>query len=197
MTLVGDIAQATGSWAHDSWDEVLDLLSTKRPAIRTELTTGYRIPAPAMALAARVLKEAAPDLEPPNAIRNEGDAPTIRSIDSVPGAIADAVRDEIAELETGNLAVIVPRSLIEPVTTALESAGIAFGGATRAGLDERVTVVPVQLVKGLEVDSALVVEPARIVAEERQGMRALYVALTRATRRVGVLHAEPLPDVLG
>ena len=52
------------------------------------------------------------------------------------------------------------------------------------------------MVKGLEVDASLVIEPARIVAEERQGMRALYVALTRATKRVGILHSEPLPDVL-
>jgi DNA helicase IV len=34
------------------------------------------------------------------------------------------------------------------------------------------------------------------VREQVQGLRALYVALTRATRRVAVLHAEPLPSVL-
>ena len=196
MTLVGDIAQATGSWAHDSWDEVLDLLSMKRPPSRRELTTGYRIPAPAMELAARVLTEAAPELEPPEAIRHEGDPPSILSVDSIAAAVAVAVRSELESIETGNLAVITPRSLVDEVATALEAAGIAFGGATRSGLDEQVTVVPVQLVKGLEVDAALVIEPARIVREERQGMRALYVALTRATRRVGVLHEEQLPPVL-
>jgi DNA helicase IV len=56
--------------------------------------------------------------------------------------------------------------------------------------------VPVGLVKGLEVDSAIVVEPASIIDEEAQGMRALYVALTRATRRVTVVHERPLPAVL-
>ena len=50
--------------------------------------------------------------------------------------------------------------------------------------------------KGLEVDSAIVIEPARIVSEEAQGMRALYVALTRATKRLTVVYAEPLPAVL-
>jgi DNA helicase IV len=59
-----------------------------------------------------------------------------------------------------------------------------------------VAVVPVSLVKGLEVDAALVVEPSRIVREQDQGMRALYVALTRATKRLTILHAEPLPSVL-
>ena len=47
------------------------------------------------------------------------------------------------------------------------------------------TVVPVELAKGLELDGVVLVEPARIVAEERQGMRALYVALTRATKAPG------------
>jgi hypothetical protein len=66
----------------------------------------------------------------------------------------------------------------------------------RRGLEQKITLVPVGLVKGLEVDSAFVVEPARIIAEEAQGMRALYVALTRATKRLCVVHAEPLPAVL-
>jgi DNA helicase IV len=56
--------------------------------------------------------------------------------------------------------------------------------------------VPVGLVKGLELDASVVVEPAAIVAEESQGMRSLYVALTRATKRLAVVHDEPLPDVL-
>ncbi len=196
MTLVGDIAQATGSWAHDSWDEVLELLSMKREPSRRELTTGYRIPAPAMALAAKVLTEAAPQLEPPTAIRHEGDPPVIRSVESVGTSVAAAVQAELDAIEVGNVAVIAPRSLVDDVSNALTDAGVPFGGATRSGLDEQVTVVPVQLIKGLEVDAALVIEPARIVAEESQGMRALYVALTRATKRVGVLHAEPLPAVL-
>jgi DNA helicase IV len=64
------------------------------------------------------------------------------------------------------------------------------------GLDHQITVVPVGLVKGLELDATVVVEPARIVAEERQGLRALYVALTRATKRLALVHAEPLPEAL-
>ena len=57
---------------------------------------------------------------------------------------------------------------------------MVFGGPGRSGLEQQVTLVPVRLVKGLEVDAAVVVEPARIVVEECQGVRSLYVALTRA-----------------
>ena len=56
--------------------------------------------------------------------------------------------------------------------------------------------MPVELAKGLELDGVVLVEPARIVTEERQGLRALYVALTRATRRLAIVHAEPLPEAL-
>lgn len=196
MTIVGDIAQATGTWDRQSWDAILEQLPQRREPERRELTTGYRIPAPAMKLAARVLTAAAPGLTPPVAIRTDGAEPVVRQTDDLANGLAEAVKSELAEIDAGNLAVIVPRSLIEPVGAALTAAGIAFGGATRSGLDRQVTVVPVQLVKGLEVDAALVVEPARIIREERQGMRALYVALTRATKRVGILHSEPLPPVL-
>ena len=196
MTIVGDIAQATGAWDRQSWDAIIDQLPHKKDPERRELTTGYRIPAPAMALAAKVLTAAAPGLTPPVAIRNDGAEPRVQYVDDLEASLAQAVESELGEVDTGNLAVIVPRSLIDSVGAALTTAGITFGGATRSGLDHQVTVVPVQLVKGLEVDAAVVIEPARIIREERQGMRALYVALTRATKRVGIVHSEPLPPVL-
>jgi DNA helicase IV len=59
-----------------------------------------------------------------------------------------------------------------------------------------VTLVPIEVAKGLEFDSVVVVEPARLVREAPQGLRALYVALTRATKRLAIVHAEPLPGVL-
>jgi DNA helicase IV len=59
-----------------------------------------------------------------------------------------------------------------------------------------ITVVPVSVVKGLELDGVVVVEPAAIVTEEQQGLRALYVALTRSTRRLTIVHAEPLPPAM-
>ncbi|MDP6215085.1 MAG: ATP-binding domain-containing protein, partial [Acidimicrobiales bacterium] len=196
MTVVGDIAQATGAWAHHDWDSVLDHLPDRRPARRNELTVGYRIPAPLMDLAARVLSEAAPDLAPPVSVRSDGDPPRFVKAVDMAADLAAAVLAELEAVETGNLAVVVARSQVAEVEQALVGAGIEFGRPTRRGLDERVAVVPVSLVKGLEVDAALVVEPARIVREQDQGMRALYVALTRATKRLTILHTEPLPPVL-
>ena len=198
LTVVGDVAQGTGSWAHDDWDSVLEQLPARRPPRCARLTIGYRIPAPAMALANRVRPHAAPGKRAPQTfVRTEGDEPVVVCAGGdLAGALAEAVAAERASAGEGNVAVIVPDSLYDPVRSALEEAGIDFGGPTRSGLDRQVTVVPVRLVKGLEVDSAVVVEPARIAAEERQGVRSLYVALTRATKRVAVVHDDPLPEVL-
>ena len=199
MTVVGDIAQATGAWAHASWDEILALLPDRRPPRRAELTIGYRIPEPNMELAARVLRAAAPELSPPRSIRQAGTMPRFvraESSDALGAAVAAAALEELEEVGAGNVGVIVSSSLVDVVSDGLTAAGVPFGLASRNGLDERITIVPIGLSKGLELDATVVVEPAAIVDEEAQGMRALYVALTRSTKRLALVHARPLPDCL-
>ena len=214
MTVVGDMAQATGVWQHESWDSVLAGLAglpDRGPPRRAQLTIGYRISAPTMALAARVLPLASPGARPPTAVRADGDEPRVVDCGRRPDAcggdsglaatdlaatLAAVVDAERAAAGEGNVAVIVPASLHDWLRAELSDRGVDVGGPGRRGLDRQVTLAPVRLVKGLEVDSAVVVEPARIVAEESCGMRSLYVALTRATKRVAVVHAERLPDVI-
>ena len=198
MTIVGDIAQATGTHAPRDWADVLTHLPDRRPARLTELTVGYRIPAQVMALAARVLRVTAPSLQPPASVRSGEHAPEIVRTDAegLHGAIADTVERLRERVGDGSVAVVAPASLVPVVEAALATAGIAYGQAAQRGLDEGVNVVPVGLVKGLELDGVVVVEPARIVREEAQGLRALYVALTRSTKELAVVHAEPLPEAL-
>jgi hypothetical protein len=194
---VGDIGQATGPWGAESWEDVLTHLPDRRPPRHIELTVGYRIPASLMGPAIAVLGASAPWLTPPQAARPGEDPPEfVRVLDPAGlgaevAAAAARVRDRV---DPGNVAVIAPRSLVDDVAAGLEAAGIEFGHATRRGLDRRITLVPVDLAKGLELDAAVVVEPAAIVAEESAGLRSLYVALTRATRRLSVIHARALPD---
>jgi DNA helicase IV len=198
MTIVGDLAQATGPHAPQDWSDVLDHLPDRRPARIAELTVGYRIPAQAMELAARVLRVAAPALAAPVSVR-EGEAPPdiVRTTPEGLGAeVAAAVRRAADQVGDGGVAVVSPSSLLSTVGAGLAGAGISYGRALNQGIDEPVTLVPVGLVKGLELDAVVVVEPARIVAEEAQGMRALYVALTRATKALAVVHVEPLPEAL-
>jgi len=55
----------------------------------------------------------------------------------------------------------------------------------------------VKQAKGLEFDCVLIADPAGLLAESPRGLNDLYVALTRATQQVGVVHPGRLPDVLG
>ena len=153
-----------------------------------------------MALAARVLARRRPDLTPPRSVREDGDPPRIvarASPTSCWPRVVDAARRRARRgrhrQRRGHRA---RRRWSTRVSDALTAAGIEHGRATRHGLDHQVTVVPVGLVKGLELDATVVVEPAAIVDEEAQGLRALYVALTRATKRLSVVHVGDLPEVL-
>ena len=198
MTVVGDIAQATGPRSPGGWDELVVHLPRRRPARFTELSVNYRTPAEIMALAGRVLAVAAPHLRPPRSVRSTGHPPMIVACD--PGGLAERVAalagTEVAAVAGGTVAVVVPPSLTAALEAGLDAAGVTFGRVESQGLDAQVTLIPVGMVKGLEFDAVVVVEPARIVAESAQGLRALYVALTRATKRLTVVHDEPLPDVL-
>ena len=204
-TIVGDIAQATAPGAASDWTDVLEHLSRSSSAPRMrELTLSYRIPAPNLVLALRVLDAAAPWLTPPTAVRQKGEQP--RRIgtthDERLETIVELIREESAALDGGSIAVIVPESMLDEVDDRLATSGIDYGRATNSSrnatgsLHSQVALVPVGLVKGLELDGSIVVEPSRIVREEPQGLRALYVGLTRSTKRLVLVHAEPLPDVL-
>ncbi len=198
MTIVGDIAQSTGSWPHTDWPSVLQHLPERRPPRHAELTIGYRVPGPIMDLAAKVLPLAAPGLEPPTSIRHTGDEPVIVGVDDdvLDWQLAETVREELKNIGAGNIAVITPDAMADRADAALTAAGVEYGRATRQGLDRQVTVVPVSLAKGLELDSVIVVEPGRILTDAARGAQSLYVALTRSTKRLTLLHAGPLPDVL-
>ncbi|MDQ6613537.1 MAG: UvrD-helicase domain-containing protein [Actinomycetota bacterium] len=203
MTIVGDIAQATGSWAPGSWTDALAHLPVKRGSRVVELTVNYRTPSEIMDLAGQVLDAAAPGMVAPQSVRTTGVLPRIltTAAPSWPAAVAAVVTDEAAAVlgesaQGGTIGVICAPSMVDQAAAALADAGLEFGSLESGALDDTVTLVAVGAVKGLEFDSVIVVEPARIVVESAQGLRALYVALTRATRRLSIVHGEALPAPL-
>ena len=199
MTLVGDIAQATGAWAHDNWDGIVDALSHKSGTRFSQLTVGYRLPQPTMDVAIRLLRDTQFGFNPPVAVREAGDEPRFVHVGipaRLPAMVVALVRAELEKLGSGNLAVIVPDTHLKTMSESLHSSGIGHGLVDAGALEDQVTLVPVSLVKGLEVDAAVVVEPTEIVDGEKNGLRALYVALTRATQRLAIVHTKPLPKPL-
>ena len=198
MTVVGDIAQATGALAPDDWDDILRHLPATRGARVIGLSVGYRIPAQIMELANKVMMAATPSLRAPTSVRAGDEHPEYVHVagSELLTAVVAATKDLDADVGEGNIAIVVPDAMFEAVSGALAAAGIEHGKATRTGLEMGITVVPVSVVKGLELDGVVVVEPADIVAGEQQGLRALYVALTRSTKRLTIVHAKPLPAAM-
>ncbi len=201
MTIVGDLGQASGSWAPQSWDDVVSHLpsSDRRPTRRAELTVNYRTPSEVMDVAARVLAVVAPDLTPSRSVREAGTDPVFTAVDPTLGrggleaAVLEAARAERAAVPDGKVAVLTAPSMVEGVRAVLSTAGLASARKGPELLDADLAVLPVQQAKGLEFDAVVVVEPAAIVDEHPHGGRALYLALTRTTRRLRVVSSLPLP----
>jgi len=152
-----------------SWGAMLEPYVPGRWVYRS-LSVNYRTPAEIMAVAARLLAEFAPGVQPPESVRSCGVQPWSRQVseDELPAAIKEFVHDEAGR----------------------EGTSIVIGPPGVPG-----TVPPAET-KGLEFDSVLVVDPQRILASGPRGAAELYVALTRATQRLGVLHRDPLPQAL-
>ncbi len=169
FTIVGDLAQRRSAAGVTSWQATLEPYVDRRWLYRP-LLTNYRTPSEIMAVAAAVLAEFAPDVTPPESVRSCGVAPWSRTVtdDQLASAIDEFVRGE--EKLDGTSVVIGP---------------LGTPGA----------VAPADT-KGLEYDAVLVVDPDTIMADGPRGAADLYVALTRATQRLGVLHTGPLPDAL-
>ncbi|MFJ6213894.1 HelD family protein [Streptomyces sp. NPDC092296] len=197
MTIVGDLAQTGAPAGLSSWGEALDEYTAGR--WRTvELTVNYRTPAEIMRVAEGVLRAVDPALTAPRAVRSGGLRPWSLRIaaDDRGSALRTAVKREIAALDGGRMAIIHapgwPADLIDALT--------GLDGVTRAGdpsaLDSPALLLTAAQAKGLEFDAVLVVEPTEILAAHSHGANDLYVALTRATKSLGVIHSRELPELL-
>jgi DNA helicase IV len=198
MTVVGDIAQATGPLAANDWNDVLEHLPTKKDPRVVGLSVGYRIPAQIMELADKVMLAATPGLRAPRSVREGDEGPAIIPVAS-DASLVDAVVACAADVTArggGRAAIICAEDSIEAISQALNSAGIKHGLARAAGLDQDLSIVPATMAKGLELDDVIVVEPAAVVAEDPQGLRLLYVTLTRSTRSLSIVHKQPLPNAM-
>ncbi|HXY92618.1 MAG TPA: ATP-binding domain-containing protein, partial [Acidimicrobiia bacterium] len=195
MTLVGDFGQASRAGALSDWDAVLANVTVRVPPRRITLTVNYRTPAEIMEVANRLLPAAAPGVEAARPVRSTGAFPQVATVAAgeTVDIAAEAARD--ASRSGGTVAVIAPVALHERLVAALWETG-AVADSVEA-IDAPIAVLSPIDAKGLEFDHVVVVEPAQLVSPDAAGLRLLYVVLTRATRRLVVVHAEPLPEALG
>ncbi|HLT10712.1 MAG TPA: AAA family ATPase [Micromonosporaceae bacterium] len=192
LTVLGDLAQGTAPWAVRDWTESLRHLG-KTQARVVPLTTGFRVPAAVVALANRLLPALSVDVPAAVSLRHDGSLRVERVDDPAAAAVAE-VRTALAG--EGSIGVIAADGREAAVAEALARAGIETGSADSED-NARVTVLPASVVKGLEFDHVIVVEPAEIVSAEPRGLNRLYVVLTRAVSSLVVVHRAPLPAPLG
>ena len=179
ITVVGDVAQTGDPAGTSSWQRILEPYVARRWKL-AELTVNYRTPAEIMDVAEDVLAAIDPEATIPRSIRNSGAPPWVERVDE--DDLEAAVRRHVAA-ETGpGISAVIAGHDLRARLADLES--------------DTVSVLTVRDVKGLEFDSVFIVDPQHILDESPRGMNDLYVALTRATQRLGVIHSQELPAVL-
>jgi DNA helicase IV len=196
LTVLGDLAQATGAGASRSWNDALEHLGSPEQVRIAELTIGYRLPAAILDYANRLLPEAAPHVTVAVSAREEGEPPELHAVTSE--TLAPTVVGIAGALSRAftTTAVIAPVGMLDDLRAELAAAGLAVPLPEESTISHRLSLLPSSLAKGLEFDAVLVVEPAAIVAESEHGTRLLFVALTRPVQRLLIAHSEPLPTPL-
>ena len=191
VTILGDIAQSSGPISYGGWDEVVRYLAPEVSPAVEELRLAYRVPAEVLELALPLLPLIAPDLAPPIASR-AGDEPP-RFVRAEPDRlVAVAVREAGREaLRDGRTGLIAPAAILDEIEPLLPHPETAFDE-----LSSPIQALTPRAAKGLEFDRVVLIEPALIAGDGIEGLRALYVALTRATKTLVVVHARGLPAEL-
>ena len=154
------------------------------------------LPAEIMAVAADVLAAGEAVLEPPRSVRSTGVPPVAEQVAEA------ALLPRAAELTAGlvdaggTVAVIVPPSRVAAVVGQLAGTFPAVSAGPAADSSAGPVVLVPADAKGLEFDSVLLLDPQGLLDEGVRGHSDLYVALTRPTQRLTVLHPGQLPAEL-
>ncbi|WP_406337686.1 HelD family protein [Streptomyces sp. NBC_00649] len=184
MTVVGDLAQATGPVLYETWEQLGALLARRDGWRSAELRTGFRVPDEVMRFVRSLGAHCAGSVTVPDSVRRTGTEVIVsKAADPVGRGAERAV--ELAKAGRSVALVLAERGMWH-----------SQAQATVNGHPE-VAVLTADEVKGLEFDHVVVVEPAAIVNDEPVGPRRLYVALTRCTQSLTVIHHRPLPQWLG
>jgi DNA helicase IV len=192
MTVVGDLAQTGNRAGVGSWQDVLGPYVARRWRLE-QLTINYRNPAEVAELADEVLAAIDVDITPPRSVRRTGAPPRAVRVRALADELPAVVADEAAAVGNGRVGVLGPTGAVDELAKIV---AVVLPGARGADLDAPVSVLTVAQAKGLEFDAVVLVDPAAIMAESPRGLNDLYVALTRTTHRLCIVHPGELPDVL-
>ncbi|GAB6898104.1 HelD family protein [Kineosporia succinea] len=196
-TVLGDLAQSTGPAARDSWDDVVTALRHRHPAAIAPLKLGYRVPQQVYALAAQLLPHSAPNVEAPQVVRIGPAEPDLREVpagDLGPETVRAAREYAARGLFVGIICADEQRAAVVEV---LNQHDVHYQDTRGGTLGASINLVGATDAKGLEFEAVVVVEPTSIAVEGAHGLRLLYVALTRTTKHLTVVHSGDVLPVLG
>ncbi|WP_193104228.1 ATP-binding domain-containing protein [Brachybacterium sp. FME24] len=192
FTVVGDVAQTSSAGGTSSWTEALSPYIQDRLQVE-HLTVNYRTPSRIMERAVAMAQAHNLPVTPVSSVREGDRDPLIQHTEEF--AMARLAADAVVAVRTesiGRLAVIAATERVADVLAELRTrTDLPPVGAGSAGVDDEVAVMTAQDAKGLEFDGVILIEPAELV--EAHGAGDLYVAMTRATTHLGVIHSRELP----
>ncbi|MFD8000435.1 HelD family protein [Streptomyces mirabilis] len=178
MTLVGDFAQAGPVATARDWKEALSPHLGPRFNLHT-LTVSYRTTQEILDSTRELLARIAPDQTSARSLRR-GEPP--RAVSTPPDALVTTVAHELqtqtATYPGEHLGVICADTRLDELTAA--------------GIPQYARIVPASEARGLEFDGVVVVSPEEIIRARPGGERDLYVALTRATKRLSTITVQPV-----
>jgi DNA helicase IV len=195
MTVLGDLAQSTTPAGQRNWDEALGHLTRSAGSV-AHLTIGYRVPAPILDVANRLLPFTAVDTVASTSVRIDGTPPRVTMVPT--DELAAAVAAEVVAVRHWhhNSGVVAPERWFEAIGAALVAVGLRAASRVQHLEPDEVPVFAPEAVKGLEFDGVVVVNPHEIVAGTARGARLLYVAMTRAVQTLHLVSDAALPPEL-
>ncbi|WJH25843.1 HelD family protein [Pseudarthrobacter defluvii] len=194
FTIVGDIAQTSSVAGANSWQGALAPMFGDRWQLE-ELTVNYRTPSQIAEAAVRMANAAGLVVSAPKAVREGRWEPIIDEVSA--GAVVDrlveVLPEELEALDGGLLAVIADGDLLPQATSALRAVYGRRIGSGAGSYEQDIVVISPREAKGLEFDGVVVLEPSVMLNHEHGKVGDLYVAMTRATQRLRLIAAQPVP----
>lgn len=193
VLLLGDLAQATGIWNYQNWDEISDYLGI--PVARLdELLYGYRVPAEVFSYAANVLSHIDSTHKPPILIRHVAEVPmfeTFSDSESLLKALSENLKT--FELVDGVLGIIATEGVIAVIEKYFLKCNIDFTIVSHEGLKPGINLISITDQKGLECDRVIIVDPQSIIDSSEAGLKQLYVAITRSLKTLAIYALQRIP----
>jgi DNA helicase IV len=207
FTIVGDVAQTAALGGTRRWQRTMDAVFGAERWDLDELTINYRNPLEVSNRASDFAKREGLYISTLKAVRalpQSVNDITVERPSELETAVCEQVleltRDFIAADGTGRIAIITPHSRIGSMRLAIRHhLGRHLDPPqfkkldSQRSWDKQVMVCDTQMVKGLEYDAVIVVQPGEIESEAPSRIVAasdLYVAMTRPTQRLFVVRTR-------